>query len=534
MPSEDTEVLLASLASLLEPDVPKQLDLLNALVDCDGDVEAAARFLLTSRHPQQTRTDSKKRKRVDSGLEGWLRSASNSPDVKRVNGPARPEDSDGASSHGRIKSPSKPARSQEGKGKSNEERSLKPRSGDISESVRPVNLMSILRAPPAEKINVYRNPPLTLANPAMVAEYTPCTLHYSILPHELACELFYTMLDAAQGWSRNKWWLFDRLVESPHRTSFFTRLEGFGVEGDPGETWREAAQYWYNGRKTGPPSHFPEEMEEACKFVETVVNDELKKRARFPLEWGGSSGSDGYMWRANVAAANCYEGAKETVGFHSDQLTYLGPYPTIASLSLGTTRLFRLREVIPTSETSERHAQTFNIPLPHNSLIIMHASTQERFKHCVPPQPVIDVFRPPFPRRSAPGTSSITSSTEEIPSSNCRINITFRFYRPDFAPSTIPRCKCGVPCVLHPDMKKRVDHQDTSLNGPRDNKECPEGKRRWKSLEVDNRPQIKYWWNCYSGAQNEGKGCGMWKVMDVKTEGRGPFIGDLVSLKDVK
>ncbi|KAL5511202.1 hypothetical protein ACEPAH_4417 [Sanghuangporus vaninii] len=122
MSSEDTEVLLASLASLLEPDVPKQLDLLNALVDCSGDVEAAARFLLASRHPQQTRSDSdsKKRKRVDSGLEGWLRPASNSPGVKRVSGPVRPEDSAGGSSHGSTKSPSKPARSQEEKGKSKE------------------------------------------------------------------------------------------------------------------------------------------------------------------------------------------------------------------------------------------------------------------------------------------------------------------------------------------------------------------------------------------------------------------------------
>lgn len=72
-------------------------------------------------------------------------------------------------------------------------------------------------------------------------------------------------------------------------------------------------------------------MEAACKYVETKVNEELQKRDRFPLEWGGSSG-----WRANVAAANCYEGTKESVGFHSDQLTNLGPYPTIASLSLGT------------------------------------------------------------------------------------------------------------------------------------------------------------------------------------------------------
>ena len=73
-------------------------------------------------------------------------------------------------------------------------------------------------------------------------------------------------------------------------------------------------------------------------YIEKVVNEELAKRQRYPLEYGGNEGegTEGYTWRANVAASNCYEGAKESVGFHSDQLTYLGPYPTIASLSLGT------------------------------------------------------------------------------------------------------------------------------------------------------------------------------------------------------
>jgi len=75
-------------------------------------------------------------------------------------------------------------------------------------------------------------------------------------------------------------------------------------------------------------------MEEACSYIEKIVNDEMRKRKRFPLEWGGA-GTEGQIWRANVAASNCYEGRKESVGFHSDQLTYLGPYPTIASLSLG-------------------------------------------------------------------------------------------------------------------------------------------------------------------------------------------------------
>ena len=82
-------------------------------------------------------------------------------------------------------------------------------------------------------------------------------------------------------------------------------------------------------------------MEEACEYIEKVVNREMHKRKRFPLEWGGepdSGSNEGdvkIIWRANVAASNRYEGSQESVGFHSDQLTYLGPYPTIASLSLG-------------------------------------------------------------------------------------------------------------------------------------------------------------------------------------------------------
>lgn len=77
-------------------------------------------------------------------------------------------------------------------------------------------------------------------------------------------------------------------------------------------------------------------MEEACNVIEKIVNEQIKQRKRFLLEWGGNSEIDkGTTWRANVAASNCYEGSKEGVGFHSDHMTYLGPYPTIASLSLG-------------------------------------------------------------------------------------------------------------------------------------------------------------------------------------------------------
>ncbi|KAJ3774783.1 hypothetical protein FB446DRAFT_639190 [Lentinula raphanica] len=332
--------------------------------------------------------------------------------------------------------------------------------------------------PPSKK-------PLTLSDPTMVADHTPCTMHLSVLPPELASKLFYSLEESSRNWQRNKWWLFDRMVESPHRTSFFVRQTD-GVSDDT--TWHESAQYWYNGRRTDPPDVFPPAMEEACQIIERLVTEEIRRRPfRYPLEWaGGDTGSaNDLLWRANVAASNRYEGRNESVGWHSDQLTYLGPYCTIASLSLGTRRLFSLREVIPSHETEVRAAQTFNIPLQHNSLVIMHASCQERFKHSIPPQSAMDVYRPAYPR--IPGGP--------LEPSNCRINITFRFYRPDFKPPTIPLCKCGIPTILRPDMKNRND-----------------GKKD------------KYWWTCFAGAQNNGKTCNMWKVFDVEAEGRGPTV----------
>ncbi|KAJ7093233.1 hypothetical protein C8R44DRAFT_835573 [Mycena epipterygia] len=342
--------------------------------------------------------------------------------------------------------------------------------------------MTVLRQPPKTQKVLPRLPPLTLSTPVLVAQHTPCTLHPSVLPPELACRLFYSMVDASRQWSRNKWWLFDRVVESPHRTAFFARKTD-GIDDD--SSWQEAARFWYNGRMTDVPPVFLPEMEEACSIIERVVNEELKKRPRFPLEWAGGI-EDDPSWRANVAASNCYEGGKESVGFHSDQLTYLGPSATIGEFC--TERVFSLREVIPSEEINSRRARTFNVPLPHNSLTIMHASCQERFKHAIPPIPPqksLDLYRPAFPR--SPGLT--------IEPSNCRINITFRFYRPDFRPDSIPRCKCDVPTILRPDMKNRVD-----------------GKTE------------RYWWSCYAGAQNDGKGCNFWQPLDM--HGRGPIVAD--------
>ena len=155
---DDTDTLIAVVSSLL-PNVIPSTDILDALVKCDGDVQATVQLLIN-----------KKLKRKGT-LDDWLHRPSKS----------------------RLAAPSK------------------------------VTL-----------------PPLLLSTPDSVAQNTPCTLHLSVLPPELAGKLFYTMLSASRGWKKNKWWLVDRLVESPHRTAFFARK----IDGDSSESWQEAAQFW--------------------------------------------------------------------------------------------------------------------------------------------------------------------------------------------------------------------------------------------------------------------------------------------------
>ena len=60
----------------------------------------------------------------------------------------------------------------------------------------------------------------------------------------LLTRLFYTMLDLSEDWQRNKWWLFDRVVESPHRTSFFVRRYEAKATDKESSDMQEAAQYW--------------------------------------------------------------------------------------------------------------------------------------------------------------------------------------------------------------------------------------------------------------------------------------------------
>lgn len=171
-------------------------------------------------------------------------------------------------------------------------------------------------------------------------------------------------------------------------------------------------------------------------IVQEAVNKEVQHRikTRYP---GGKKlkHQSPNPWVPNSAFVNCYNGGQESVGWHSDQLTYLGPRAVIGSISLGVAREFRVRRVLPKDGDSDADASgQMSIHLPHNSLLVMHAEMQEEWKHCIAPAPSID----PHPVAGVR-----------------RINITYRDYRQRMHPRHTPRCGCAVPCVLRVVQRKR-------------------------------------------------------------------------------
>ncbi|KAF9973760.1 hypothetical protein BGZ73_002978 [Actinomortierella ambigua] len=250
--------------------------------------------------------------------------------------------------------------------------------------------------------------PLYVYTPVEVAKHCPCTLMLNVLDKDLANRLLVGLLHDAESWNRNRWWMFDRIVESPHTTAFFAEKDA---------DMDEVSNWTYNGKIQESPRRFTSEMTEARFVVRDIVNAQRRHRTIHPFEVQGD-------WDSNIAAVNHYAHSKEAVGWHADKLTYLGPRPTIASLTLGATRFFRIRKVIPDAKHPDTAGQMINIALPHNSLLIMWP-------------PMVKI-------RQRFGTS--------------RINITYRLRRPEFTAKNTPHCKCGVAMVLRCVFKNKTNY----------------------------------------------------------------------------
>lgn len=81
-------------------------------------------------------------------------------------------------------------------------------------------------------------------------------------------------------------------------------------------------------------------------------------------------------FKFNFVVGNRYRTGKDSIGWHSDNFPQIGQRPAIASLSLGSTRKFKLRH--------KDTGQTVDYHLESGSLLIMLPGCQEDWVHAVP------------------------------------------------------------------------------------------------------------------------------------------------------
>ena len=329
---QDTDTALALLASLLAPAEYPLDRLMDALVGSKGDVQNAAESLLLPR------IKSSGKRKAGTSLESWLNRSQAAP--KEQPSPKR------------LRTPSTPPKAK----------------------APAVNLLDVLKQPKQEESSKPKATPqpalLLTSQEALDKHGLPLTLLRSPLSPALASALYLAMMEESEQWDRNRWYLAGRWVESPHLMTTYARKDGgYGDE-------ENMSKYYYAGSEMAVPKTYPALLAQAAEEVEKAVNESLDKRKRWPLEWAGP-------WKANFCGANRYDGANSSVGWHTDQLTYLGPCTTIASLSLGTPRAFRLRETGTVDEafSSGKPIRTYEVNLGHNSLVLMNAGCQERYKH---------------------------------------------------------------------------------------------------------------------------------------------------------
>jgi alkylated DNA repair dioxygenase AlkB len=88
------------------------------------------------------------------------------------------------------------------------------------------------------------------------------------------------------------------------------------------------------------------------------------------------------QWCFNSVLFNLYRNGQDSMGYHADDEPELGPKPTIASVSFGATRQFKLKP-------RKKRFVPGEFALTHGSLLIMRGSSQEDFIHGVPKEPSV-------------------------------------------------------------------------------------------------------------------------------------------------
>lgn len=154
--------------------------------------------------------------------------------------------------------------------------------------------------------------------------------------HNEADQLFSVLLSTL-SWQVEKLFIFGKWAEVPRLTCWY---------GD------SDAGYRYSGVFHQPLAWTPELM---------AIKTRLEQQCQCSF---------------NSVLANLYRDGQDSMGCHADDEKELGSQPTIASVSLGEERLFKLHH-----KTTK---QRLSINLQHGDLLIMGGTCQRHWLHSVP------------------------------------------------------------------------------------------------------------------------------------------------------
>lgn len=171
------------------------------------------------------------------------------------------------------------------------------------------------------------------------------------IPQHCGIEIFKPFLDPVLAES-----LFEQLLNEIHWQQPSIQLAGKKIPIPRLQSWQGKAEYSYS--YSGKQFHairFHPKIAELCNHINTRLDTDF-----------------------NSVLCNLYRDGQDSVSWHADDEPELGPSPLIASLSLGETRVFQIKE------KNIKSAPLIKIPLPHNSLAVMPRGFQSNYIHQIP------------------------------------------------------------------------------------------------------------------------------------------------------
>lgn len=236
------------------------------------------------------------------------------------------------------------------------------------------------------------------------------SVHRNFLPQKLSNSVLTYLMDNRKMFTPSEFYMFERWCKSNHDLGFLHIPDRF-----------DHKNAYYNGVK-GQAHTFDDVLYSSSSLIEDYINAEIiPNYEKLPFQQP--------KYQVSACVVNHYSQLSNNLDWHSDRLQGMGPHNFVASLSLGCTREFRLR----------RHSLPniiYSVPLPHNTLLLMHPGCQELFKHCVNP------MKKPLQLHPLCGPT--------------RFNVTFRYFPKEFTENT-PKCKCNIPMCLRRSYKRPDD-----------------------------------------------------------------------------